>query len=424
MRYASHWRAATRLQKKEEDEPMAEPSFSAVDAALGYLYQVRCALLWTLKRQRTESTDFQISIETLDDVAFEQVGGEPTDLLQTKHHRRAVASLTDASPDLWKTLRIWFEGHRRNTILVSTAMYLVTTAKCGEDTAAALLRHGKRDVEKARQRLDDVARTSTNAINLAAYTAFLAATKAQQTAILERVIIVDGAPSIEDLDGELRAEVFWAAGREHLAAFLQRLEGWWFRRVLRQLTDTTGSQRIGSMELDAEMSDLREQFRQDALPIDDDLLQFDLDEATAAAHQNSPFVLQLNLIRAAKQRIAAAIRDYYRAFEQRSRWMRDRLLLQTELGKYEKRLLEEWELVFEAMRDELGDDAADDAKAAAARSVLTWAERTTIPIRASVTEPFVTRGSLHMLADDGRLGWHPEFRSRLAEVLSAKEHAA
>jgi hypothetical protein len=132
---------------------MAEPSFSAVDAALGYLYQVRCALLWTLKRQRTESTDFQVSIETLDDVTFERVGGEPTDLLQTKHHRRGVASLTDASPDLWKTLRIWFEGHKSKAVPASTALYLVTTATCGEDSVAALLRHTKRDVERARQRL-------------------------------------------------------------------------------------------------------------------------------------------------------------------------------------------------------------------------------------------------------------------------------
>jgi len=187
---------------------MVEPVFSAVDAALGYLYQVRCALLWTLKRQRTETTEFQVSIETLDDVTFEHVGGEPTDLLQTKHHRRGVASLTDASPDLWKTLRIWFEGHRTKTIPASTALYLVTTAKCGEDTVAALLRHGEREVERARQRLDDVARTSTNATNLAGYTAFLAATTAQQRAILERVVIVDGAPLINDLDGELRGEVY------------------------------------------------------------------------------------------------------------------------------------------------------------------------------------------------------------------------
>ena len=84
--------------------------FSAVDATLGYLYQVRSALLWALRRQKSEP-DFLVSVETLDDVAFETAGGDPTDLLQTKHHRKGSASLTDASPYLWKTLRIWFEGH-------------------------------------------------------------------------------------------------------------------------------------------------------------------------------------------------------------------------------------------------------------------------------------------------------------------------
>jgi hypothetical protein len=135
-------------------------------------------------------------------------------------------------------------------------------------------------------------------------------------------------------------------------------------------------------------------------------------------------VRQLALIKAGKKRIAAAIRDYYRAFEQRSRWLRNDLLLVGDLDKYERRLIEEWEIVFEAMRDEVGADAADDAKEKAARDVFTWAERVSIPIRPRVTEPFVTRGSLHMLADEVRLGWHPEFRDRLAVLLGVGRGAA
>jgi hypothetical protein len=38
------------------------------------------------------------------------------------------------------------------------------------------------------------------------------------------------------------------------------------------------------------MSDLREQFKQEALPIDEDLLEFTLDDATKAAHEDSTFV--------------------------------------------------------------------------------------------------------------------------------------
>jgi hypothetical protein len=96
------------------------------------------------------------------------------------------------------------------------------------------------------------------------------------------------------------------------------------------------------------------------------------------------------------------------------------LVVGLDLHQYEKRLAEEWELIFDAMRDDLGDNATNEAKEEAAREVLKWAERETVPIRPNVTEPFVSRGSLHMLADEVKIGWHPEFKDRLALLLSAK----
>ena len=39
--------------------------FSAVDASLGYLYQVRLALLWALRRLKADP-DFLVGVETLD----------------------------------------------------------------------------------------------------------------------------------------------------------------------------------------------------------------------------------------------------------------------------------------------------------------------------------------------------------------------
>lgn len=393
--------------------------FSAVDATLGYLYQVRSALLWALRRLKNEP-EFLVSIETLDDVTFETVGGNATDLLQTKHHRRGTASLTDTSPDLWKTLRIWFEGYTSGQIPPTANLYLVTTGIAPDSSAAARLRVAARDVAAAQQALDVTAASSTNQINKSAYEAYSGATQGVRALVLNRVVIIDAAPTITDLDGELRQEVYWAAGKEHHGVFLERLEGWWLRRVLRQLSNADHN-RIGGVELEAQMSDLREQFKQESLPIDDDLLEFTLDDATKVAHEGSTFVRQLEIIKAGKHRIAAAIRDYYRAFEQRSRWLRDDLIVGLDLHKYENRLAEEWELVFAAMRDDLGDAATNDAKEQAARSVLTWAERVSIPIRLNVTEPFVSRGSLHMLSDEARIGWHPEFRERLAFLLHSKE---
>jgi hypothetical protein len=395
--------------------------YSAVDASLGYLYQVRLALLWALRRLKTDP-DFLVGVETLDDVTFETAGGDPTDLLQTKHHKTGTGSLSDTSPDLWKTLRIWFEGHASGVIPKTANLYLVTTGTAPDGTAASRLRAFHRDVDAAQQALNVVAYSSSNQKLSGAFQAYRAASLTERNAILNKVVVLDATPSITDIDSELRQEVHWAANREHHSAFLERLEGWWFRRVLQQLTDAN-TERIGSVELETRMSDLREQFKQEALPIDDDLLDFTLDDATRIAHENFPFVRQLEIIKAGKLRIVAAIRDYFRAFEQRSRWLRVELAVKMELDKYEKRLAEEWELVFEAMRDDLGDDATEEAKEMAARLVLTWAERATIPIRPNVTEPFVSRGSFHMLSDEQQIGWHPEFRRRLALILSAKGEA-
>lgn len=107
---------------------MISPSISTFGAApsmVGYLYQVRLALLWAIRRSRT--SDFVVSLETLDDVSFE-VGGEPLAVLQAKHSLKAAATLTDLNAELWKTLRVWLMGLASGEIPLGTARFLITTA--------------------------------------------------------------------------------------------------------------------------------------------------------------------------------------------------------------------------------------------------------------------------------------------------------
>ncbi len=95
---------------------MSDPTLSTFNAApsmLGYLYQVRVALLWAIRQSRVG--DFTVSVETLDDVSFE-VDGDPVAVLQTKHSMRAASGLGDLSSDLWKTLRIWMVGRSSGSI--------------------------------------------------------------------------------------------------------------------------------------------------------------------------------------------------------------------------------------------------------------------------------------------------------------------
>src|SRR5260370_16068932 len=130
--------------------------FAAVDPALGYLYQVRLALLWALIRLR-DNTDFLVSLEILDDVAFEHPG-QPEELLQAKHHRKRAANLTDASPDLWKSLRVWLGAIENHSITPTSTLYLLTTANAAGGSIAAKLRQTDRDVDAALASLESTAR--------------------------------------------------------------------------------------------------------------------------------------------------------------------------------------------------------------------------------------------------------------------------
>ncbi|MFT3698259.1 MAG: hypothetical protein QM831_34270 [Kofleriaceae bacterium] len=70
------------------------------------------------------------------------------------------------------------------------------------------------------------------------------------------------------------------------------------------------------------------------------------------------------------------------------------------------------------MNEDLGEEATDKAKTAAARELYGWVEsKANIAIRPSCNATFITRGSFHMLSDKQRVGWHPEFVERIAQIL-------
>jgi hypothetical protein len=396
---------------------MGKTPFSAAASTVGYLFQCRYALLESLRRLRRDE-QFMVSIETLDDVVFER-DGEPPDLLQTKHHIKKTADLTDTSPDLWKTIRIWCEGLIKGNIPDGSTFFLITTAEAPKGASASYLKMGDtRDVSKALERLNATAQSSRNKANKYGYAAFRALSSDQKNKLFASVWIIGAAPFIQDLETMLREEVCFAVKRPFLESFIQRLEGWWLQRSIKHLTDPA-SEPTRSEELFAEVEGLSEQFKRENLPVDADIVDTVVD---ASGYQERVFVRQLHLIEIGNKRIFHAIRNYFRAFEQRSRWIREDLLFIGELDRYEDWLIEDWEVLFEAMREKLGQDAPENAKREAAQILYAWVESGALrPVRLDCREPFVARGTYHILADNQQVGWHPEFVERLRQLLEPQE---
>ncbi|MCB0213442.1 MAG: hypothetical protein KDJ52_29130 [Anaerolineae bacterium] len=390
--------------------------FSAGPQALGYLYQIRYALYLILNSPE----ELELSIESLDDIVFEE-NGSPQELLQLKHHT-TPASLTDSSSDLWKTIRIWSTNLRERKIsLPNTVLTLVTTSQAPDDSIAALLRpDNNRQYRLAATKLLDIANTSTNTSLTSSFDAFKALTPNQQEILANSIQILDNSPSISDTTDQIKYRLNLTARRQYLDALYERLEGWWLDKMVRHLSGGSVDL-ITGFEVRDKIYDIAEQFRPEALPID--YLGAEPPTPPDPDADNRRFVMQLKEIAVNNRRIEKAILDYYRAFEQRSRWAREDLLIGDELEQYEKKLVDEWERFYLAMQDDLQLDEAtateQDLKQFG-REVYRWVDQVAkIHIRPRVTEEYVMRGSFHILADHNPPGvwWHPLFVKRLQQLL-------
>lgn len=388
--------------------------FAAGDAALGYLYQSRYALLLMLKAR----PDSEMSIERFDDVAFEEAG-EPIELIQTKHHLRTSGSLSDASRDLWTTLRAWSEQMAHGSLPPGELfLTVVTTGIAGTDSAASKLRpleSGPRDVEGALAILEQVATESENEANRSAYEALLNLGEEKRRELLSRIRVLDGSPSITDVREQIIERLTLLTRPQFLGPLVERIEGWWFDKVVRHLLGGS-AEPITYAELHSQISDIQEQFHQDNLPID-------FFDAIAPDEEELPqdqrvFVEQLRIVAVQHPRIKMAISDFYRAFEQRSRWIRDDLLFVGELDKYEKRLVEEWSRLFEVMKEDLGKTPSEEVMTNEGRRLFNVVDQRHIPVRPRVVEPYVMRGSYHILANRLKVGWHPKFIEKLQQLLA------
>ena len=384
--------------------------FSAAGSALGYHAQVDYALLLAV----SQDADIlgELSLETLDDVVFHGIDGSADELLQTKHHLNRSASLTNASVDLWKTLANWV------TAGAAGRLVLLTTSVASDDTAAHHLRQSDvRDIDSAVRILEMTARESTNQDNHERYRLFLDLSPAERRSLVERVYVIDAAPAAVAISEELSRQLQWAAPARRRTALVERLLGWWHQRAIGHLTSVAQGlpDRIAVSEIQSKVHGINQTLRDDDLPIDFETM--DRPGVDEVAADDRVFVQQLRLIALGNKRLRQCIYDHNRAYEQRSRWQREELLDLGELEGYDARLVDEWRRHFTPLTDDRpdGDEALMQARA---RELFASLDSSPLPpVRPRVSAGFVANGSLHMLADRLRIGWHPQWIERLRHLL-------
>lgn len=399
--------------------------YSAGEQGLGYIYQPRFALLKLL--QLPESTS--ILIEKDDDLDFIDKDGVKT--LASLKHKGAGDRLTDLSTDFWKSIRIWLDRYNRDGRSQANLRFFLFSTGTVSNTSFLrrfLFEPPVEDDEVASlaQIASDVlAKTESKLIGPIAEE-FHKLNDDEKEDFLSRIVIFDGGPRIEDLPSIIKDQHMRSIRRDNRDAIFERLEGWWNDTIVNLLVGKR-TDAIFGYEISDKLSAFAEEYKSDNLPI---TFRGKMPAGEIDADSDPRlFVVQLREIGIASNRIRNAILDYYRAFEQRSSWARESLLISGEMEEYEDRLFDEWSRFRDVLFEELDEQSADAVLLEAGKALYRWVDlesgnSSTLRIRERVTEPYVVRGGFHILANSRplpRVYWHPRFLDRVGQLLGAAE---
>ncbi|WP_151976782.1 ABC-three component system protein [Acinetobacter soli] len=399
-----------------------QDKFSAGAQGIGYIYQPRFALYHLLELPERVS----VFIEKDDDLDF--VDNEKNiKTLASLKHKAEGERLTDLATDFWKSLRVWCDRYEKYGYETSDLQfYLMTTNTISDSSFLKYFKPGvnRSKLEKSLTEQLTAAANESSAKIVKEVLVKFKQYEAKGNGVLEdfisRIVIVEESPRIDEIADLIKEKHLRTVRRECKEYVFERLESWWNQEVIALLIGKRDMP-ISGYELSDKMTSLADEYKSDNLPItwrdsEPDDIDPDIDSRR--------FVQQLKLINISTNRIRSAIIDYYRAFEQRAEWLRQHLILSSEIESFEKRLIDELTRYKDILIDDCDDINIEEEMVRIGKKLYRWVELDTggylsLRLRERVSEPFVVRGGYHILAHDRNscVGWHPEFNERLKLLL-------
>ncbi len=209
--------------------------FSAGEQELGYIYQTRLALLQLLQLPE----DTAIFLEKDDDLDF--VDGQGGKSLASLKHKAIGDRLTDLSADFWKSINIWLVRYKRDGRAASNLrFFLFTTGEVSTDSFLSGLLPNQPTASGDDETLTALAQKALSASKSKLIAPIAAAFEelndVEKQDFLERILILDSSPRIDDIPVLIRDKHMRSIRREHREFVFERLEGWWTDVVIKQLT--------------------------------------------------------------------------------------------------------------------------------------------------------------------------------------------
>ena len=410
-------------QIRERLKHMAKSSkHDATDSALGFYFQACYALILLLDA----GDDDSVSVETRDDV---ELIGKNAQLNQLKHTLGTAPALTEKNDGLWNTIGIWldaFLARKHSFVFVTCAgidaasplLELAEPSRNRDGALKLLVDEAERVVASVKEALAEVAKgKKTNADipykdRISPCREFLKLSPIDRKEFLQRITILHSGFNATALRTEVekRLDNYRKATRPQLA---ERLLEWWDRRVARSLLKEL-SRQITKDELLERLHSLNDELSDDNLPDDFSLLE----PPTLDPELGTMMEEQIKLVGGGVSRISRAAKARWRARSQRDRWIASAIGMAAELATFDKGVLESWQDRHAPLRDDCKEQGWDDSqKRKSGLALLDWSHleawNVVTPPRPKWDKPFLTQGTYQQLADELKVGWHPEYEKLL-----------
>ncbi len=333
-------------------------------------------------------------------------------LHQTKYHAKSKANLSDRSSDFWKTLRVWCEQINTNLIDPNETIFSLVTTECTSEKSILKKIKDKANTKEIIEELEKVTKETSNKTNIKGYQAFNSLSQQNKNKLINNMFITDSSLDFNEINKKIENELKLSALPNQIKPLLDRLEGWFFRICIKHLQGNI--EYITFSDLQKQINYIVDSFKEDNLPIDfPDKIQPTAEELEKI--DSMIFSKQLDLINISPRLKSTAISNYQRAFNQRSKWLKDDLLNPQEEIDFDKRLIDEWQEKFDLLLDDTEDlDATIQKEHGKEFYVSNYVKQNSnIFIRNRFQENYLTRGSYHMLSDKLKVGWHPCFEDLL-----------
>jgi hypothetical protein len=401
------------------DQDQSIVTHAAEGSALGFLYQSFYALR-TLVLLTTDAA--AVSVERLDDVELKADG--QTLLFQLKHSISVrPPEVTLKSRSVWRTMKVWIDILPALT-LAETKLHLVAVGSFPADSPLITLTDDEADRDNLVAAMTEEAErviAARDAATKAGKTklpygdrvdgcrAFLALPEIDRLNLLRRTVIRPDSPTVAKIEAEIAGHFHFVLP-EYRAAVAKRLVEWWDRQVVYSLCGER-ERVITRTELQSQIMTIVADLEQDKL-----VPEFETIGPPDDYQPDGMLARQIELVKGQPYDLRRAIREEWKAREQRGRWTAANPAMKSKITDYDHVLQEYWSDRHEEMVDECST-LEDGAKCASGLELLRWThnEAPTIvqPIAAGWCVPYYVRGSYQVLAINLKVGWHPDYRTML-----------